>query len=54
MIYYYVNVVDRLHGDTVTVGAMLTLSECRELISFLQKFNATDFEIVRGIEEFKK
>lgn len=51
MIYYYVNVVDRLTGDTVTVGAMLTLEETRELIKSLMKFNATDFQIVRGIEK---
>lgn len=51
MIYYYVNVVDRLHGDTVTVGAMLTLEETRELIRVLQKYNATDIEIIRGIEK---
>lgn len=51
MIYYYVNVVDRVHGDTVTVGAMLTVDEAREIISFLSKYNATDFEIVKGIEK---
>ena len=51
VIYYYVNVVDRLHGDTVTVGAMLTLEETRELIRVLQKYNATDIEIIRGIEK---
>ena len=50
MIYYYVNVVDRVHGDTVTVGAMLSADEARELIRFLEKYNATDFQIVRGIE----
>lgn len=53
MIYYYVNVVDRLSGDTVTVGAMLNLSEVREIVSFLKKYNATDFQIITGIEEFK-
>ena len=51
MIYYYVNVVDRQTKDIVTVGAMLSLAECRELIRCLERFNATDFEIVRGIEE---
>lgn len=51
MIYYYVNVVDRIHGDTVTVGAMMTAEECRELIGTLMKFNATDIQIVRGIEK---
>ena len=51
MIYYYVNVVDRISGESVTVGAMLTLEETRELIKSLKKFNATDFEIVRGIEK---
>lgn len=54
MIYYYVNVVDRLHGDTVTVGAMLNLAEVKEIVSFLQKYNATDFQIITGIEEFRK
>lgn len=51
MIYYYVNVVDRVHGDTVTVGAMLTAEECKDLIASLMKYNATDFQIVRGIEK---
>ncbi len=51
MIYYYVNVVDRQTGDTVNVGAMLSVSEARELIHCLEKFNATDFMIVKGIEK---
>lgn len=53
MIYYYVNVVDRQTHDTVTVGAMLTAQEAREIISFLQKYNATDFQIVKGIENYE-
>lgn len=51
MILYYVNVVDRITNDTVTVGAMLSRDEAKELIAFLEKFNATDFQIVRGIEK---
>lgn len=51
MRYYYVNVVDRQSGDTVTVGAMLSAEEARELIRFLEHYNATDFQIVRGIEQ---
>lgn len=54
MKYYYVNVQDRISGECVTVGAMLTLAECRELIGVLQKFNATDLLIYKAEEEFKK
>lgn len=50
MIYYYVIVVDGHTLDTVTVGAMLPAQEAREIISFLQKYNAIDFQIVKGIE----
>lgn len=53
MIYYYVNVKDRVTGQCVCVGAMLTLVECRELISCLEKYNATDFLIYREVEHLK-
>lgn len=54
MKYYYVNVQDRITGECVTVGAMLTLDECRELIGVLQRFNATDLLISKFDEEFIK
>lgn len=52
MKYYYVNVQDRQTGEVVTVGAMLTLAECRELIGILQKYNATDLLIYKCEETF--
>ena len=51
MKYYYVNVEDRQTHEVVTVGAMLTLSECRELIGVLQKYNATDLLIYKCEEK---
>lgn len=45
MKYYYVNVKDRVTEECVTVGAMLTCYEARELIKVLEKFNATDILI---------
>lgn len=50
MIYYYVQVRDRITDESVVVGAMLTAQEAREIISVLNKYNATDIMIVRGIE----
>lgn len=51
MKFFYVNVQDRVTGDTVCVGAMLTLSECRELISCLERFNSTDLLIYKEEEK---
>lgn len=51
--WYYVNVEDRHTGECVTVGAMLTLAECRELIAVLEKFNASDLLIYKHEEFFK-
>lgn len=45
MRYYYVNVEDRQTGDCVTVGSMLDLSEVRELIKVLNRFNSCDLLI---------
>ena len=50
MKYYYVNVQDRVTKQVVCVGAMLTLAECRELISCLNRFNATDLLIYKEEE----
>lgn len=54
MKWYYVNVQDRVTGECVTVGAMLTLDECRHLIGVLQHYNATDLLIYKCEEELKK
>ncbi len=51
--YYYVNVQDRVSGECVTVGAMLTLEECRELMSVLNRYNSCDLLIYRGVEDLK-
>lgn len=45
MIYYYVNVVDRQTHDTVTVGAMLTAQEAREIISFCKSIMQLIFKL---------
>lgn len=47
MKYYYVNVEDRQSGACVTVGAMLTLDECRELMRILNHFNSCDLLIYK-------
>lgn len=52
MKYYFVNVEDRQTHDVVTVGAMLTIAEVRELIGILQKYNATDLLIYKCEEKF--
>lgn len=52
MKYWYVNVEDSQTHDVVTVGAMLTLSEVRELIGVLEKYNATDLLIYICEEKF--
>lgn len=54
MKWYYVNVQDRQTGDVVTVGAMLTLDECRHLIGVLMHYNSTDLLIYKCEEEFVK
>lgn len=50
MKYYYVNVMDRQSGNVVTVGAMLTIDECRELMRVLNHYNACDLLIYKGEE----
>lgn len=51
MKYYYVTVEDRQTHANVVVGAMLTLSECRELMSVLNRYNSCDLLILRFEEE---
>lgn len=51
MKYYYVNVQDRVTGQCVTVGCMLSLAECSELLRILNKYNATDLLIYK--EDYK-
>lgn len=53
MKWYYVNVQDRVTGQCVCVGAMLTIEECRHLIGVLQHYNSTDLIIYKAEEEFK-
>lgn len=50
MKYYYVNVQDRQTGDCVTVGAMLTIEECRELMRVLNHYNSCDLLIYKEEE----
>lgn len=45
MKYFFVNVRDRVTDECVTVGAMLSCYEARELIRILEKYNATDILI---------
>lgn len=47
MIYYDVYVKDRLTDEEVCVGSMLIKHETIELMQILQKYNATDLEIIR-------
>lgn len=54
MKWYYVNVQDRQTGECVTVGSMLTLAECRELIGVLMKYNSSDLLIYKEEEVFRK
>lgn len=50
---FYVVVQDRQSGESVEVGSMLTLAECRELIACLSRFNASDFLILKYKENLK-
>ena len=51
MKWFYVAVEDRVSKENVVVGSMLTISEVKELVGFLEKFNATDFLIIKGEEK---
>lgn len=49
--WYFVAVKDRITEHVVTVGSMLTHDEAKEIIRFLEKYNSTDFMIIKGVEK---